>query len=244
MCFDLSLTNDALVDVVIAGASLVAWGTVAVEHAVDGVGVALRPVPARATDAGIVHVAQQTWQAIFNGYLACVFSVLIDSPWGLIHYLSTYPLISLYETAVYIYAADRLFVTTCLSIGADTEEGCHTVDTGGALGAGSRSTVIYVLRAVQATPAVDTHTGVAALDVAAGPSILTRVGLQATLIHILCTGLTCRGLGEESWTRETRVEISPPFRHREKPQTDTETQTLNKRQKLKQRRKKTNRKKS
>jgi hypothetical protein len=126
---------------------------------------------------------------------------------------------------------------TCFSIGADTKEGCHTVNTGGAIGAGSRSTVIYVLRAVQATPAVDTHTGVAALDVAAGPSVLTRVGLQATLIHILCTGLTCRGLGEESWIRETRVEKSPPFRHREKPQTDTETQTLNKE-------KKTDRKKS
>jgi hypothetical protein len=62
MCSDLSLlTYDALIDVVIAGASYVAWGTVAVEHAIDGVGVALRPVPARATNAGIVHVAEQTW---------------------------------------------------------------------------------------------------------------------------------------------------------------------------------------
>lgn len=104
---------------------------------------------------------------------------------------------------------------TCFSIGADTKEGCHTVNTGGALGAGSRSTVIYVLRAVQATPAVDTHTGVAALDVAAGPSILTRVGLQATLIHILSTELTCRGKTVGHSRRKNSPNLDTERNHRQ-----------------------------
>lgn len=58
----LFLTHDAFVSVAVAGVAHVSWRTVAVEHATDGVGVALRALSARVTDAGVVSVAEQTWK--------------------------------------------------------------------------------------------------------------------------------------------------------------------------------------
>lgn len=79
---------------------------------------------------------------------------------------------------------------TCLSVGAETDERCNTVDTRGACAARSSCTVINVFRAVGSTPAIYTHTDVAAKQVAAGASILTRVWLQTTLVHVFCAVLT------------------------------------------------------
>lgn len=84
---------------------------------------------------------------------------------------------------------------TCLSVGTETDERSNTVDARGALAARSRSTVIDVFRAVGSTPAVNTHTDVAAKQVAAGASILAGVWLQTTLVHIFCAVLTCGEAG-------------------------------------------------
>lgn len=54
-----SLTNAALVSVDVAGAADISRCTVTVEHATDGVGVALRTLPAGVTDAGVISVAEQ-----------------------------------------------------------------------------------------------------------------------------------------------------------------------------------------
>lgn len=56
----LSLTNAALIPVNVAGAAHVSYGTVAVVHASDRVGVTLRARPTRVTDAGVVSVAEQS----------------------------------------------------------------------------------------------------------------------------------------------------------------------------------------
>lgn len=80
---------------------------------------------------------------------------------------------------------------TCLSVGAETDKRCHTVDARGACSARSCSTVIDVFRTVRSTPTINAHTDVAANQVAASSSILASVWLQPTLIHILCTVLTC-----------------------------------------------------
>lgn len=80
---------------------------------------------------------------------------------------------------------------TCFSVGTQTDKRRNAVDTRGAWTARCCSAVIDVLRAVRAAPAVNTHTAVAANQIAAGPSILAGVWLQATLIHIFCTVLAC-----------------------------------------------------
>lgn len=53
-------TNAALIPVSVAGAARVSYGTVAVVHASDRVGVTLRAHPTRVTDAGVVSVAEQS----------------------------------------------------------------------------------------------------------------------------------------------------------------------------------------
>lgn len=63
---------------------------------------------------------------------------------------------------------------------------------GGTLETGSAGTVIDVLTAVLASPAIDTHTVVATMGIVAGATILTGIGHELTLIHILCAVLTCR----------------------------------------------------
>lgn len=78
---------------------------------------------------------------------------------------------------------------TCLSVGAETDKRCNTVDARGASAACRCSTVIDVLRAVGPTPPINAHTDIAADQVAAGTSVLASVWLQATLIHIFCAVL-------------------------------------------------------
>lgn len=73
---------------------------------------------------------------------------------------------------------------------AEADKRGNTVNACGAGAAGSCRTVIDVYRTVGSTPAIDAHTDVAAEKVVAGPSILARVWLQTTLVHILCTVLT------------------------------------------------------
>lgn len=131
--------DDALIDVVIAGAAIVAGRAVAVELAVDRVCVALRPLSAGVTDAGIIHMAEQAR----------------------------------------------------LPEGAGADEGGDSVDAGGAGGTGRGGAVVDVLGAVRAAPAVDADAVIAALHITTGAAILTCVGLQATLVHILCAELTC-----------------------------------------------------
>lgn len=87
---------------------------------------------------------------------------------------------------------------TCLSVGAEADERGNAVDAGGARRARGCGAIVDVFRAVGPAPAVYTHTHVAAKQVAAGPSVLASVWLQATLIHILCTVLTCVESGR--WT--------------------------------------------
>lgn len=80
---------------------------------------------------------------------------------------------------------------TSLAGRAAANEGSHTVDASGASGAGLSCTVINVFRAVQAAPAVHTHTVVAVACVTACASVLTGVGLQSAFIHIISAKLTC-----------------------------------------------------
>lgn len=63
----------------------------------------------------------------------------------------------------------------------------------GTLETGSTGTVINVLTAVLAGPAIDTHAVVATVGVVAGSTILAGVGHELTLVHILCAVLTCEG---------------------------------------------------
>lgn len=80
---------------------------------------------------------------------------------------------------------------TCLSVGAETDKRCHPVETRGATTACCRGAVVDVFRAVRAAPAIHTHTLIAAHQIAAGPSVLAGVGLQAALVYILCAVLAC-----------------------------------------------------
>ena len=82
---------------------------------------------------------------------------------------------------------------TCLSFWAHAREGSHAIDAGGAWGAGGEGTVVDVLAAVVPTPAIHTHTAGAAVAVGAGAPILTGIGLQQALIHILCAELSFGG---------------------------------------------------
>lgn len=79
---------------------------------------------------------------------------------------------------------------TSLSMRAEADEGGHAVDAGGAGAARCRGTVVDVFRAVRSTPTVHTNTYVTARKVTTRSTILTRIGLQATLVDILCAVLT------------------------------------------------------
>lgn len=80
---------------------------------------------------------------------------------------------------------------TCLSMRADADKGCDPINARGARAASCCRTVIDVLRAVWSAPSVNAHTDVTTNQIAAGASILTGVWLQATLIYVFCTVLTC-----------------------------------------------------
>lgn len=62
---------------------------------------------------------------------------------------------------------------------------------GGSMEAHSRGTVIDILTAALASPAIDTHTAVATQSVEAGAPIVASVGLQLTFIHVLRAELAC-----------------------------------------------------
>lgn len=80
---------------------------------------------------------------------------------------------------------------TCAPMRTFAVEGSHTVMASGTLETGGTGTVINVLTAVLASPPIDTHTVVATVCVVAGSAILAGVGHELTLVHILCTVLTC-----------------------------------------------------
>lgn len=82
---------------------------------------------------------------------------------------------------------------TCLSLWAHAREGGHTVNAGGARRAGGEGAVIDVLAAVVSTPAIDAHAAVASVAVGTGASVLTGVGLQQALVHILRAELSFGG---------------------------------------------------
>lgn len=73
---------------------------------------------------------------------------------------------------------------------AAADERRNTINAGGSSGAGFRGTVIDVLRAVWAAPAVHTHAVVAIQCVTARASILTGIGLQPAFIHVIGAKLT------------------------------------------------------
>lgn len=79
----------------------------------------------------------------------------------------------------------------CLAHGAGTIERGYTVMAGSPVEAHGCGTVIDVLTAALARPAVDAHTAVATQQVEAGAPIVAGIGLQLTLIHILCAELAC-----------------------------------------------------
>lgn len=66
---------------------------------------------------------------------------------------------------------------------------------GGPVEAGGHSTVIDVLAAVLARPAIDADAVVATVVVVAGTPVLAGVGHQLALIHVLGAVLTCQGTG-------------------------------------------------
>lgn len=80
---------------------------------------------------------------------------------------------------------------SCLSVGAETDKRRNPVDTRGASTARCRGAVVDVLRAVGSAPAIHTHTLIAADQIAAGPSVLAGVWLQAALVHIFRAVLAC-----------------------------------------------------
>lgn len=89
---------------------------------------------------------------------------------------------------------------TCAAVGTLAVEGGHPVVAGGPMEAGGHGTVIDVLAAVLACPAIDTDTVVAAVVVVAGATVLAGVGHQLALIHILSAVLTWQGTGQlQSW---------------------------------------------
>lgn len=62
---------------------------------------------------------------------------------------------------------------------------------GGPMEAHGRGTVINILTAALACPAIDTHTAVATQRVEASAPIVASVGLELTLVHVLRTELAC-----------------------------------------------------
>lgn len=79
---------------------------------------------------------------------------------------------------------------TCLPLRTHAGEGRHTVNAGGARGAGRKGTVVDVFTAVVSAPAIHTHATIAPIAVGAGASVLTGIGLQQALIHVLGTELS------------------------------------------------------
>lgn len=78
-----------------------------------------------------------------------------------------------------------------LAHGAGTVEGGHTVVAGGPMEAHGRGTVVNILTAALPGPAIDAHTAVATQRVRAGAPVVAGIGLQLTLIHVLCAELAC-----------------------------------------------------
>lgn len=62
---------------------------------------------------------------------------------------------------------------------------------GGPMEAHGRGTVINILTTALTSPAIDAHTAVATQRVKAGAPIVASIGLQLTLIHVLCAELAC-----------------------------------------------------
>lgn len=62
---------------------------------------------------------------------------------------------------------------------------------GGPMEAHGRGTVINILTTAVTSPAIDAHTAVATQRVKAGAPIMASIGLQLTLVHILCAELAC-----------------------------------------------------
>lgn len=62
---------------------------------------------------------------------------------------------------------------------------------GGPVEAHGRGTVIDILTTALTGPAIDAHTAVATQCVRAGAPVVARIGLQLTLIHVLCAELAC-----------------------------------------------------
>lgn len=82
---------------------------------------------------------------------------------------------------------------TCLSLRAHAREGGHAVDARGARRAGGEGAVVDVLAAVTPAPAVDAHAAVAAVAVGARAPVLTGIGLQQALVHVLRAELSFGG---------------------------------------------------
>lgn len=83
-----------------------------------------------------------------------------------------------------------MLLLTSFARRAAAHERRNTIDAGGSSSAGFRGTVIDVLRAVWAAPAVYTHAVVAVQCVTACASILTGVGLQPAFINVIGAKLT------------------------------------------------------
>lgn len=75
---------------------------------------------------------------------------------------------------------------------------------GGAVVTGSAGTVVNVLAAVVARPAVDADAVVAAVSVVARPSVLAGVGHQLALIDIFRAVLTWKTTGRLKGIRQIR----------------------------------------
>lgn len=73
----------------------------------------------------------------------------------------------------------------------------------GAVEANSCSTVVDILAAVVAGPAVDTHAGMAANCVEAGAPIVAGVGLHETLVDVLSTVLPWSGYSPQEMNSRT-----------------------------------------
>lgn len=99
--------------------------------------------------------------------------------------------------------------STCLSVGAETDKRRNPVETRGAKTACCRGAVVDVLRAVSPAPTIHTHTLIAANQIAAGPSILTGVWLQAALVYIFCAVLACAQKCRQGEIGRGKVKLFP-----------------------------------
>lgn len=81
------------------------------------------------------------------------------------------------------------------------EERAHTVNAGGTIEASSPSAVINVLRAVVASPSIDTDAGESTWGVGARCSILAYGWLEGTFIDVLCAVEASEGGGTRTCVR-------------------------------------------